>query len=148
MLREHVGICCRAEGDEWHPLNRGQRWARLVAGLVLLMIAVALPWSAAGWILLALVFGWFGATHVVAAATAYPGCPELGAVPSLLLRRNVKIGCVPWRWLDSRLRLIGNEPDQRWRHPLVTSHGGSLGYYNTTKSDQKRHRNAIARWYR
>ena len=98
-------MCCRDENGEWNALNRGQRWARLLAGLVMLMIAVALPWSAVGWIVLALVFGWFGATHVVAAATAYPGCPELGAVPSLLLRRSVKIGCGPWRWLDARLRL-------------------------------------------
>ena len=71
----------------------------------MLLIAVALPWSGIGGIVLALVFGWFGASHLVAAATAYPGCPELGAVPSLLLRRSVKAGCVPWRWLDAKLRL-------------------------------------------
>jgi hypothetical protein len=98
-------MCCRNKGAEWNALNRGQRSARLLAGLGMLMIAAALPWSAVGWIMLALAFGWFGATHVVAAATAYPGCPELGAVPSLLLRRSVKIGCVPWRWLDARFRL-------------------------------------------
>ena len=74
-------------------------------GLLLLIIAVALPWSAIGSILLALVLGWFGATHAIAAATAYPGCPELGAVPSLLLGRNMKIGCGPWQWVDAKLRL-------------------------------------------
>jgi uncharacterized membrane protein len=98
-------MCCRDESGEWHALNREQRRARLVAGLVLLVIAVALPWSAVGWIVLALIFGWIGVSHVVAAVTAYPGCPELGAVPSLLLGRSVKTGCVPWRWLDARLRL-------------------------------------------
>src|SRR5271166_3446186 len=98
-MREHLSICCSDEGGEWHALNRGQRWGRLVAGLVLLVIAVALPWFSVGWIVLALAVGWIGANHVVAAVTAYPCCPELGAVPSLLLGRSVKIGCVPWRWL-------------------------------------------------
>jgi hypothetical protein len=48
---------------------------------LLLVIALAIPRSAVGCVGLALVFGWFGVSHVVAAATAYPGCPELGAVP-------------------------------------------------------------------
>lgn len=104
-MREHIKLCCGDDNGEKHALNRGQRRARLVAGLVLVVIALALPWSAVGWIALALVLGWIGVSHVVAAMTAYPGCPELGAVPSLLLRRNVKMGCVPWRWLDARLRL-------------------------------------------
>ena len=52
-----------------------------------------------------MILGWFGVTHVLAALVAYPGCPELGAVPSLLLRRDVKLGCGPWRWLDARLHL-------------------------------------------
>jgi hypothetical protein len=84
MLRslgdEQIG-CCGDGNGEWLPLNRAQRWARLIAGLVLLNVAVVLPWSAVGSIVLALVLGWVGASHVVAAATAYPGCPELGAVP-------------------------------------------------------------------
>ena len=109
MIKEFVGMCCRKESGGWHGLNRAQRWARLLAGLALLTIAIALPWSAGGWIVLALIVGWVGATHMIAAATAYPGCPELGAVPSLLRGRNVKIGCVPWRWLDARLRLNLNE---------------------------------------
>lgn len=44
--------------------------------------------------------GWFGASHVVAALTRYPGCPELGAVPGVLLRREVHVGCAPWRVVD------------------------------------------------
>lgn len=104
-MRGHIKLCCGDDGGEEQALNSGQRRARLVAGLVLLAIVVALPWSAVGWNALALVLGWIGVSHMVAAMTAYPGCPELGAVPSLLLRRNVKMGCVPWRWLDARLRL-------------------------------------------
>ena len=46
------------------------------------------------------------ASHLVAARTGYPGCPELGAIPSMLLRRDVRVGCVPWRILDRRLRLV------------------------------------------
>jgi hypothetical protein len=104
-MRKRIGIGCRMEGNEWRPLNRRQRWARVVAGLALLTIAVALPWFGAGWIVLALALGWIGASHVVAAVTAYPGCPELGAVPSLLLRRRVRTGCAPWRWADARVHL-------------------------------------------
>src|SRR5438128_894158 len=104
-MGRHVSMCCRDEGGDWHVLNRRQRWGRLVAGLVLLVMAVALPWSAVGWIVLAFVIGWIGASHVVAAVTAYPGGPELGAVPSLLVGHSVKIRCVPWRWLDAFLRL-------------------------------------------
>jgi hypothetical protein len=97
--------CCKDHPDDWRPLNDAQRGARLIVGVALLLLALALPWSAAGWIVLAAIIGWLGATHVLAAAMAYPGCPELGAAPSLLLGRRVRIGCTPWRWLDSLLRL-------------------------------------------
>jgi hypothetical protein len=104
-MKERMASCCRDDSGGWRPLNAGQRRARLIVGLLLLWLAPALPWSAGGWIALAAVTGWIGATHVLAAATAYPGCPELGAVPSLLLGRRVKIGCAPWRWLDAKFRL-------------------------------------------
>jgi hypothetical protein len=97
-------LCCRDASVEWQTLNPRQRGARLIAGLILLVLAAALPWSS-GWTVLAIISGWVGATHVLAAAMGYPGCPELGAVPSLLLRRSAKVGCVPWRWLDARLHL-------------------------------------------
>lgn len=98
-------LCCGHDAADWQPLNGRQRWARLTVGMALLMAALALPWSSAGWMILVIVVGWFGATHVLAAATAYPGCPEVGAVPSLVIGRWVKIGCGPWRWLDAKLRL-------------------------------------------
>lgn len=96
--------CCGGGADEWRPLNRRQRAARLIVGSVLLLFAVVLPWSTTVSIAIAAILGWVGGTHVLSAAMAYPGCPELGAVPSLLLGRSVKTACVPWRWLDSRLR--------------------------------------------
>lgn len=100
--------CCGSTETEWRPLNRRQRTARFIVGAGLLSLAFLLPWSPAvsvAGIVTAAILGWFGVTHVLAALMAYPGCPELGAVPSLLLRRDVKIGCGPWRWLDARLRL-------------------------------------------
>jgi hypothetical protein len=100
--------CCADEAGDWHSLNRGQRTARFIVGAGLLLVAVLLLWSlafSALVIAIAAILGWFGVTHVLAALTAYPGCPELGAVPSLLLRRDVRIGCGPWQWLDARLRL-------------------------------------------
>lgn len=104
-MKKLLAACCGDDSARWRPLNAGQRQARLIVGIALLSLALALPWSAAGWIALALIAGWVGATHALAAAMAYPGCPELGAMPSLLLGRWVRIGCTPWRWLDARLRL-------------------------------------------
>ena len=105
-----VNPCCGDDAGSWRPLNRRQRVARFVVGLALLCWAWSLPWSDAGSIASVAILGWFGGTHVLAALMAYPGCPELGAVPSLLLRRTVRIGCGPWRWLDARLRLTREEP--------------------------------------
>lgn len=102
-MKKRLAPCCSDDLAEWRPLNGGQRRARLIAGVVLLTLA--LTSSAAGWIAPAVIAGWLGATHVLASAMAYPGCPELGAAPSLLLGRWVKIGCTPWRCLEARLRL-------------------------------------------
>jgi len=105
MMKEHIASCCGDDSTGWRPLNAGQRRSRLVVGVALLLLALAPPWSAAGWIALSVIVGWIGTTHVLAAAMAYPGCPELGAAPSLLLGRWVKISCSSWRWLDARFRL-------------------------------------------
>lgn len=102
---KRMASCCGDDSAGWRPLNAGQRRARLIVGVALLLLTLALPWSAAGWIALAIIAGWVGATHVLAAAMSYPGCPELGAAPSLLLGRWVRIGCAPWRLLDAKLRL-------------------------------------------
>jgi hypothetical protein len=101
--------CCSDQAGNWRRLNRRQRTARFIVGAGLLLLDFLLPWSHAlsiTGIATAAIIGWFGVTHVLAALMAYPGCPELGAIPSLLLRRDVKIGCGPWRWLDARLRLV------------------------------------------
>ena len=107
LLRSMKG-CCSDEAGDWRPLNRRQRTARFIFGAGLLSLDFLLLWShplSVTAIAAAAIIGWFGVTHVLAALMAYPCCPELGAVPSLLLRRVVKIGCGPWRRLDARLRL-------------------------------------------
>jgi hypothetical protein len=50
-----------------------------------------------------LVATWFGISHLVAAVTGYQGCPELGAIPSVMLGRPVATGCGPWQRIDTRL---------------------------------------------
>jgi hypothetical protein len=96
--------CCRHE--EHSPrLNDQQRVARAVIGVGSLVIAVrARRRPGALSALRVASAGWFGISHLVAAQTGYSGCPELGAIPSLVLRRDVQVGCVPWRladrWLD------------------------------------------------
>jgi hypothetical protein len=46
---------------------------------------------------------WLGVSHLVAATTGYRGCPEIGAIPSLILGRQVVTKCTPWEWLDRRI---------------------------------------------
>lgn len=98
--------CCRVD-TQAPQLNDRQRRARAIVGVASLAIAVLARrrTDLVGALGVAIV-GWFGISHLVAARTRYPGCPELGAIASLLLRRDVPIGCVPWDIVDHRLRLI------------------------------------------
>jgi hypothetical protein len=99
-------------------LSPPQRLARALAGLALMGLAaasqsrpriVAAPISLLG--------GWVGLSHLVAAATAYNGCPELGAIPSLLAGRHVHTRCGPWQQLDDRFRLADTQAaDQEASH--------------------------------
>jgi hypothetical protein len=89
------------------PIDRSARRARAAAGLGFLGIAGALasrraPGRIALWPL-ALVPTWFGISHLVASVTGYPGCPELGAIPSVMLGRVVPTDCHPWEAIDRRL---------------------------------------------
>jgi hypothetical protein len=104
-MKERAALCCSDDSAGWGRLNCRQRRVRLIVGVVLLSLALSIPWSTAGWIALAVVAGWLGATHVLAAEMANPSCPELGAAPGLLLGRWLRIGCIPWQWLDAVLRL-------------------------------------------
>jgi len=80
------------------PLDDDARRRRLRMGLAMLALAAVLAAGAChSWLLWppAAVAGWFAASFLVAAATRYPGCPELGAIPSLLLRRRINTRCGP-----------------------------------------------------
>jgi hypothetical protein len=97
--------CCSV-GELPEQLNDRQRSARTLVGVASLGLAVlAARRPEALGLLGAAGAGWFGASHLVAAGTGYAGCPELGAVPSLVLRREVQVGCAPWRIADQQLGL-------------------------------------------
>jgi hypothetical protein len=48
----------------------------------------------------AIVPTWFGIAHMVAGVTGYRGCPELGAIPSVMLGRPVETSCTAWDRID------------------------------------------------
>lgn len=94
--------CC-GEEDQMARLNDRQRVARVVIGVGSLALAArARRTSGAAGSACAAGAGWFGLSHIVAAQT---GCPELGAIPSLVLGREVRVGCVPCRLADRWLGL-------------------------------------------
>lgn len=78
------------------------RAARAVAGLGFLAIAGSVGRSGVG-IPVSFIALWLGASHLVAAGTGYRGCPELGAIPSLVLGRHVATVCGPWGRIDRLL---------------------------------------------
>jgi hypothetical protein len=86
------------------PLGVRARAARALAGLGFHGLAVPLQRRTATRPV-ALAAHWFGASHLTAAASGYPGCPEFGAIPSLLAGREIATVCGLWEWIDSRLSL-------------------------------------------
>ena len=79
---------------------------RALAGVGFLGVAAAaVSWPRALSVPTSLVAGWLGASRLVAAVIRYHGCPELGAMPTLLLGRRVETRCGPWELLDARLGL-------------------------------------------
>ncbi len=96
----------RATASGEPALSEPQRRARGLAGVGLLGLAAArLRWAWALSLPTSLAAGWLGASHLVAAAIGYRGCPELGAIPTLVLGRRVETRCGPWQLLDARLGL-------------------------------------------
>jgi hypothetical protein len=106
------GGCCATDEA---VMSRPSRAVRATAGAGFLVIAGALssrrlPGGIALWPT-ALVPTWFGISHLVASITGYSGCPELGAIPSVMLARSVPTGCGPWERIDRRLgSLASREP--------------------------------------
>lgn len=105
------GCCSDAEDSSVDGVSMSStaRRTRALAGLGFLALAGALSsrqlpgridlWPAA------LVPTWFGISHLVAGVTGYQGCPELGAIPSVMLDRQVRTACRPWQRIDARLAL-------------------------------------------
>lgn len=88
-----------------HAITNHQRVARGVAGVSWLALAWTLlyiPVPAIAW-LLAIIAAWFGISHLVAGWIAYPDCPELGAIASLVSGRYIRTRCGPWERLDKWL---------------------------------------------
>jgi len=85
-------------------MSRRARRSRAVAGVVFLALAGGmssrrLPGKISLWPA-AIVPTWFGISHLVASVTGYEGCPELGAIPSVMLDRHVATGCGLWEQID------------------------------------------------
>jgi hypothetical protein len=105
-------VCCAVDPAEGAiasgTMPRRLRAARALVGLVQLALAGwlatrTLPGDIALWPL-ALVPAWFGISHLIAGLIGYYGCPELGAIPSVLHGRRIDTGCAPWARAD---RLLG-----------------------------------------
>jgi hypothetical protein len=88
-------------------MGSNARRSRALAGLVFLAMAGGLatrrlPRDIALWPA-SLIPTWFGVSHLVAAVTGYQGCPELGAIPSVMLGRTVETSCELWRRIDRQV---------------------------------------------
>jgi hypothetical protein len=96
------GGCCSSTGTT--TMGRRARRARFAAGTGYLALAGAMTARRLpGRISLgpaAIVPTWFGVAHLVAGVTGYPGCPELGAIPSVMLGREVGTDCSSWQRID------------------------------------------------
>lgn len=98
--------CCHI--DEFPArLNDQQRSARAVGITALGVAVLARRRTGGSGALGAACAGWFGVSHLVAARARSPDCPELGAIASVLSRREVQVGCVPCRIADRGLGLAG-----------------------------------------
>jgi hypothetical protein len=106
------GGCCSEDPmstESGASMGRAARWSRALAGMGFLAIAGMLatrrlPGRIALWPT-SLVPTWFGISHLVAGVTGYHGCPEIGAIPSVMLGRQVTTNCELWQSIDAyRLR--------------------------------------------
>jgi hypothetical protein len=106
-----TGGCCIDEttvGDVVEQsMDPRARAARAGVGLAQLALAGGiadrrLPGGVALWPV-ALIPAWFGISHLIAAVIGYRGCPELGAIPTVMQGRPVGTVCEFWDRVDRRL---------------------------------------------
>jgi hypothetical protein len=111
------GGCCPQDAgpaaSQTH-MGRAARRSRAAAGLMFLAIAGGLasrrlPGRIALWPA-SLIPTWFGVSHLLAGVTGYQGCPELGAIPSVLLGRPVSTSCELWRRIDRWVQRSDAQP--------------------------------------
>jgi len=127
------GLADQSEPPAEAPLNRTARAARALAGAAFIaQVGLLYTWPLGAlakvglpdpvlWPLAALGL-WLAVSHLVAAATSYRGCPEIGAIASLLLRRRVLTSCKPWEAFDRRIERRGPQPagcEERVRQPAA-----------------------------
>ena len=107
-VEELLDGCCVDETttvDVIQPtMHRRARAARAGVGLAHLVLGGSLasrtlPGGVALWPV-ALVPTWFGISHLIAALIGYRGCPELGAIPTVIQGRPVGSGCEFWDRID------------------------------------------------
>jgi hypothetical protein len=92
-------------------MSKTARRSRVLAGVAFLACAGALGsrrlpgrielWPAA------LVPTWFGISHLIAGVIGYQGCPELGAIPTVMLGRPVGSSCDLWQRVDQWVEPTG-----------------------------------------
>jgi hypothetical protein len=110
----YKGLADQASSGKPAPLGGRARAVRATAGVLIIAgIGLLYLWPVAllpkigvpGFVAWAMAIPslWLGLSHLVAAVTAYRGCPEVGAIPSLILRRHVITTCTPWERFDRRL---------------------------------------------
>jgi hypothetical protein len=88
-------------------MHRRARAARAGVGLAQLALGGTLasrklPGGVALWPV-ALIPTWYGISHLIAGLIGYRGCPELGAIPTVMQGRPVGTVCEFWTQLDRRL---------------------------------------------
>lgn len=103
-------VCCNIDPTAIGKGSMPRRLRAARAGAGMLQLALAgwlatrqLPGDIALWPL-ALVPAWFGISHLIAGLMGYYGCPELGAIPSVMNGRRIETKCAPWDYAD---RLLG-----------------------------------------
>jgi hypothetical protein len=78
------------------------RMAHQFLGSTIVLAAFSGWWLPLLWPLTAIA-GWFAGSFYVAVWTRYPGCPEIGAIPSWLLGRRIATRCAPLERRDARV---------------------------------------------
>lgn len=114
------GLSDPASSEAEVPLGGRARAARAIAGVLIIAgVGLLYVWPVAllpklgvpsfvAWSL-AIPSLWLGVSHLVAAVTAYRGCPEVGAIASLFLRRHVLTACAPWERFGRRVEGAPND---------------------------------------